>query len=248
MTLFESEVLIVNHFEQNNLLHSKWKRDPTAEEFISSIKDFKPIADRTPFHTSLWNLTNLDFIIPPGLQSWIDEFLNVPTVKKRPGVQAAFVISRNLMAQLSANEIMEKGTAGLIPQYYIDDNHAVNTICSHKKPTLSQPAKQHASHATTDSQISFHVEIDAGDTKTYMDLMRFYNNNKGLFKAVNKRVGSLTDREKEICRLILKGLGNQEIADTLIIAFETVKTHRKNIFRKLGCHKPVEMAIYSIFL
>lgn len=240
MTLFESDVLIVTHFERNNLLHSKWKRDPTVEEFVSAIKDFKPIADRTPFHTSLWNLSNLDFVIPPGLQSWIDEFLNVPIVKQRPDVKAAFVVSSNLMAQLSANEIMEKGTAGLVPRYFVDDNYAVETICNQPKHRTSCPA--------TDSLVSFRVEIDACHADAYMDLMRFYKNNIGHFGQVRKRIGMLTAREKEVCRLILKGLGNDDIARTLSISYDTVKTHRKNIFRKLGCHRPVEMAIYSIFL
>lgn len=43
----------------------------------------------------------------------------------------------------------------------------------------------------------------------------------------------LSSREKEIAQLITSGLKNREISNHLKITYETVKTHRKNIFRKL---------------
>jgi DNA-binding NarL/FixJ family response regulator len=44
----------------------------------------------------------------------------------------------------------------------------------------------------------------------------------------------LTDREKEILRLISKEYSNKQIAEELFISERTVETHRKNIFRKTG--------------
>ena len=43
----------------------------------------------------------------------------------------------------------------------------------------------------------------------------------------------LTPREQEILDLIARGLTNQEIADELFIAFETVKWYLKQIYGKL---------------
>jgi DNA-binding NarL/FixJ family response regulator len=42
----------------------------------------------------------------------------------------------------------------------------------------------------------------------------------------------LTQREKEILTLIIKGFSNQQIADQLFISVPTVKTHRSNILAK----------------
>lgn len=42
----------------------------------------------------------------------------------------------------------------------------------------------------------------------------------------------LTQREKEILTLIIKGLSNQQIATHLFISIPTVKTHRSNILSK----------------
>ena len=44
----------------------------------------------------------------------------------------------------------------------------------------------------------------------------------------------LSDRELEILRLLADGLTNQEIAQRLVLALGTIKTHNYNIFSKLG--------------
>jgi DNA-binding NarL/FixJ family response regulator len=44
----------------------------------------------------------------------------------------------------------------------------------------------------------------------------------------------LSDREREILKLVAKEYTNNEIAQELFISERTVETHRKNIFRKTG--------------
>lgn len=53
-------------------------------------------------------------------------------------------------------------------------------------------------------------------------------------------VEPLTERELEILRLLALGLSNQEIADRLILAVGTVKTHNHHIFGKLGVANRVQ--------
>ncbi len=49
-------------------------------------------------------------------------------------------------------------------------------------------------------------------------------------------VDALTGREVEVCRLLLYGYSNQEIAKTLFISENTVHSHRKKIYDKLCVH------------
>jgi len=52
--------------------------------------------------------------------------------------------------------------------------------------------------------------------------------------SVPKKLADLSGRELEIVRLIAAGSTNKEIADQLFLSIHTVKTHRKNIIKKLG--------------
>jgi LuxR family maltose regulon positive regulatory protein len=44
----------------------------------------------------------------------------------------------------------------------------------------------------------------------------------------------LTDRERQVLRLLAQGFSNQAIAERLVIAVGTVKTHTASLYRKLG--------------
>lgn len=56
----------------------------------------------------------------------------------------------------------------------------------------------------------------------------------------------LTEREVEVLRLLAKGLGNPEIADQLVIAEVTVRTHVSNILSKLHLANRVQATLYAL--
>ena len=58
--------------------------------------------------------------------------------------------------------------------------------------------------------------------------------------------GLLSDREREVIRLVAMGLSNKEIAEKMFIAVNTVMTHRRNISRKLDIHATAGLTIYAI--
>ncbi|HYF68417.1 MAG TPA: response regulator transcription factor [Ohtaekwangia sp.] len=55
----------------------------------------------------------------------------------------------------------------------------------------------------------------------------------------------LTDREREILKLISKEYSNKAIAEELFISERTVETHRKNIFRKTGTNSLVGLIKFA---
>lgn len=74
------------------------------------------------------------------------------------------------------------------------------------------------------------------------DRYKFFNNNYYKFIQLSKR-------EKEIISLIIHGNNNKQIAEKLFISYHTVKTHRKNIFRKLETSNLLFLGdFYKVFL
>ena len=56
----------------------------------------------------------------------------------------------------------------------------------------------------------------------------------------------LTDREIEVLRLLAKGADNKEIADRLVIAEVTVRTHISRILSKLHLANRVQATLYAL--
>ncbi|HWJ61938.1 MAG TPA: response regulator transcription factor [Acidimicrobiales bacterium] len=53
-------------------------------------------------------------------------------------------------------------------------------------------------------------------------------------------VDCLSDRERDVLALMVAGLDRRQIADELMISFNTVRTHVKHVLSKLGAHSTVE--------
>lgn len=56
----------------------------------------------------------------------------------------------------------------------------------------------------------------------------------------------LTQREREILKMIAEGQSNKQIADTLSLSVRTVQAHRANLMAKLHMHDRTELVRYAI--
>ena len=91
----------------------------------------------------------------------------------------------------------------------------------------SQPAEAASSHARPEQQ-----QPTEGSTTFRMDRERPKPN--------------LTEREKEVLRLVCDGLTNAEIAACLHVSRETVKSELNRIFRKIGVGNRTQAAVLLV--
>jgi len=76
---------------------------------------------------------------------------------------------------------------------------------------------------------------------------RFLGNKSKFERNPNNAIKvELSEREKEIIRMICKQMSTQEIADKLSLSNNTVKTHRTHIMQKLETDNVVGIAIYAV--
>jgi len=78
-----------------------------------------------------------------------------------------------------------------------------------------------------------------GPTATQRLIERFGE----LPKQAPPSLDALTDREREILRLLARGLSNAELAERLFVSETTVKSHVSSVLRKLGVRDRVQAVI-----
>ena len=57
---------------------------------------------------------------------------------------------------------------------------------------------------------------------------------------------NLTEREREILKLIAEGYKNREIANDLCISLKTTEKHRSNLMKKLNIHNAAALTAYAV--
>lgn len=100
----------------------------------------------------------------------------------------------------------------------------------------------HAVLETYDGAIELSDDLDTIQSK----ILEVTSASDAVETNEDKKAGVLSQREKEIVILVVKGLTNKDIADKLFLSVHTVLTHRRNIARKLDIHSSTGLTIYAI--
>lgn len=63
--------------------------------------------------------------------------------------------------------------------------------------------------------------------------------------AVSRRLGRLTDREREVVVAVARGASNAEIAEEMFIGAATVKSHVSSVLTKLGLRDRAQIVVFA---
>jgi LuxR family maltose regulon positive regulatory protein len=78
---------------------------------------------------------------------------------------------------------------------------------------------------------------EGGRMKEYVDkLLKAFSTDKIALAPESEMIEPLSERERQVLRLLAEGLSDKAIAETLVIASGTVNKHLKNIYGKLDAH------------
>lgn len=80
------------------------------------------------------------------------------------------------------------------------------------------------------------------DHKMLLSYLNDTQKNKGLFDTKDE----LSEREKDVVKLICEEMTNQEIAQKLSLSPRTIESHRQRILDKIGAKNTVGLVIYAV--
>lgn len=94
------------------------------------------------------------------------------------------------------------------------------------------------------------LNVMQGEEELVRDILRLHQSaHRSGYRAPIEapvRTSILSERERDVLRLLVEGLINKEIADRLHISINTVITHRRNIVSKLGMRSVSALTVYAV--
>jgi DNA-binding NarL/FixJ family response regulator len=169
-----------------------------------------------------------------------------------------------VLAQVHAEDIcwIEPRLARLLPSLFSAQSGVSSGSKSSKKTSFAVTVPSKETFADSDNPVVL-AEAFSSTTNPSGPLhqKRFASNptntvatNPTLASEVQRRVSQdasssvhgLTGREVDVLKLITEGRTNQDIARHLVITQNTVKTHMKNIFQKLGVSDRTGAAVKAL--
>jgi DNA-binding NarL/FixJ family response regulator len=87
--------------------------------------------------------------------------------------------------------------------------------------------------------------VASGESLVFPALTRQLVETSGQARDDDGLLATLTDREREVLAELARGSSNAEIAESLFIGGETVKSHVANVLVKLGVRDRVHAVIYA---
>ena len=113
---------------------------------------------------------------------------------------------------------------------------------------LSEGAKGYVLKQAADTELLDAIRRVARG-EVYVDKQLAQELFKNMYRSDNSgrtAASSLSEREKEVLKLVALGYTNKEIGESLSVSIKTVETHKAKIMEKTGCQRRSELVRYAI--
>ncbi|MFM2052866.1 MAG: hypothetical protein RL456_903 [Pseudomonadota bacterium] len=127
--------------------------------------------------------------------------------------------------------LIERGWTGLLPVIFLTGHADVATaVVAVKRGAFDFVEKPFSDNALVDRVIEALQRSEASLAEARAR------------DGLRRHLDELTEREREVMRLIIAGRANKQIADELDISVRTVEVHRARVFDKMDVKSAVELA------
>ena len=246
MEVYNGPHLLIKHEEANSRVICTWKSSPLNDlAYRKELMEHLHIVENIKPSQIMWLLENLTFKVSDVTKKWVDENISKPIfksgfiAKNQDGFdQVAFVVGLDVLAYIETMGIFnENSTSGFNPKYFAKETEARNWLNEkfNTKDTKEENQNLEITFKGTDDsgKAVFELREQAANFdstinsfKTILEQNRFIRNNI-------EKYSSLSPREKEVLKFIIKGHTNNQISEKMHVSHHTIRTHRNRIWNKL---------------
>ncbi|MCG9970614.1 response regulator transcription factor [Christiangramia crocea] len=245
MKIYESDYLIIQFEKENDRFVQFWKSSPASFKTLKvELLNYTGLYEKYRPSQALWLQQHFSLPLDKQMDEWIETNVNIPCVENG-NEKVAFVVGKDVLVHLSVINSFEE-TSSIV-------NH--NHFASEKEAREWLDESDTAHDTNSEITILFEgidengnsiikIKRPSGDIfNTIKSFSNLIEENK-FIKSNIEKYSKLTKREKEILVIFSKGLKQQEIADELFISIQTLRTHWKNIKKKLEIKSLTEVVKY----
>jgi len=181
-------------------------------------------------------------IFRKGLKSLLSEKENIEVLAEADNGDEALEAARKYKPEIVIMDIAMPKMDGIEATRQIRDRFPDTEVV-----ILSMHAKKAYIDQVLKAGAKGYVLKDSDEENLLSAINTVHNGGYYLDSPIADQVLSapLSEREREVLRLLAEGHSNQEVADTLYISRKTVENHRANIVRKTGIQGQVGLTKYA---
>jgi DNA-binding CsgD family transcriptional regulator len=260
MEVYNGPHLFIKHEETNSRLICTWKSCPLNDvayrkeliEHLHIVENIKP-------SQIMWLLKNITFKPNNVTKKWVGENISKPIfkagfiAKNQDGFdQVAFVVGQDVLAYLETMAIFKENlTTAFNPKYFATETDARNWL--NEKFNIIDIKGQNQNLAITfkgiddNGEVVFELREQATNFDGTINLFKTILEQNIFMRNNIEKYYSLTPREKETLKFIIKGYTNKQISEKMYVSSNTIRTHRNRIWKKLNVTQISECLGYQCF-
>jgi DNA-binding CsgD family transcriptional regulator len=260
MEVYNGPHLIIKHEEANSRLINTWKSNPLNDlAYRKELTEHLHIAQQIKPSQVMWLLENLTFKVGDVTKKWIDENISKPIFKAgfiandEDGFdQVAFVVGQDVVAYIETMDIFnENSTSGFNPKYFATKREARNWLNKkfNTKDTKGENQKLAITYKGIDynGKVVFELREQAANFDGTINLFKTILVQNHFMRNNIEKYSSLSPREKEVLKFIVKGYTNKQISEKMYVSHHTIRTHRNRIWQKLKIKQFIDCLKYQCF-
>jgi DNA-binding NarL/FixJ family response regulator len=193
-------------------------------------------------------------VVRSGLKMLLDAEEDLEVVGEAGNLQEAVFRARSLKPDVVLMDMVMPGTSGIeVTQAVLKEHPEARVLVlsmqddpSYVREAFAVGASGYVLKEAADEEVVGAIREVAGGGRYVHPTLGARLVAADADERARAEADPLTDREREVLRLLALGHTNQEIAKTLFLSVRTVETHRAHIMQKLRLTTRAELVQYAM--